>query len=457
MSTTARLRADIDVHQTAAANSQILERFPTNCEVEILDEQGDWVHVKPVSLKDTTSGFVPSVALIFPSEPQPPVFPDIQRGKRSVPSVPTSLKLGDFLLWVKNGGKPSWLTDADWAAMDQSQQDALKDGMLQSTQANADKWNAWQAQVAANNRQTVALMDEWVATLQGGREVYSIRDHYIYKQPAQNASYWGYVLKGQMMRWSGVVMNGQDGDISHQYYEVKFCRMSQVMSGWFRGDLAQEYFFPTDANDPDNPANSQHVFDLAKPLLRFPQDPEIAAAIALRLTGAQYIDIRNATGKSLRHFCLCGEFCVATLAGDDVVPLLHNWHTAVPQYYRVVAILTNPHEGTGVGDLQNLLSLAKLPAGQIYPSNPGTPSQIKERLNDNQFAIAGCEINSIGKVLANGKIRHWVVVEDVLPVGNNGWVRIYNPFHNQEEVYDYNTFMTSAGTGTGIWLEVLGQ
>jgi hypothetical protein len=47
-----------------------------------------------------------------------------------------------------------------------------------------------------------------------------------------------------------------------------------------------------------------------------------------------------------------------------------------------------------------------------------------------------------------------VVLEDVLPVGNNGWVRVYNPFQNREEVYDYNTFMASAGTGTGLWLDV---
>jgi len=32
-------------------------------------------------------------------------------------------------------------------------------------------------------------------------------------------------------------------------------------------------------------------------------------------------------------------------------------------------------------------------------------------------------------------------------------VRIYNPFHNQEEVYEYNLFMASAGTSTGLWID----
>lgn len=457
MSNIARLRADSDIRLTASNKAQVLDRFPTNCLVEILEEQADWVKIKPVRLKRTTSGYVPRIALILPQEPRQPVFPDMLRGNKTISTVPASLKLSDFRLWMANGGKPAWFADTDWAPLSPSQQTALRDAVLLSTQAEAAKWDAWLTQVGAANRQDEAVMDEWVVTLQGGRELYTIRDHYIYKQPVQNASYWGCALKGQTMRWSGEVKSSKEGDTRRQFYLVKFYRMSQEMTGWFRGDITQEYFFPTDTNDPDIPTNSGNVFDLTKPILRHPQDPEIAAAIAVHLTGAQYIDIRNAIGKALRHFCLCGEFCVATLGGVDVVPLLHNWFTAVPKYSRVGAILTNPHEGTNVIDLQSLMALANLPKGQTYSSNPGTPWQIKERLNKNQLAIAGCGINSTGKIKADGKIRHWVVFEDVLPVGNNGWVRIYNPFQNREEVYDYNTFMTSAGIGTGIWLDMPGD
>jgi hypothetical protein len=457
MSNIARLRADTDIRLTASNKAQVLDRFPTNCLVEFLEEQGDWVKIKPVRLKRTTSGFVPRLALILPPEPRQPVFPGMLRGNKTIPTVPASLKLSDFRLWMTDGGKPAWFADADWTPLSPSKQTALRDAMLLSTRAETARWDIWLAQVNAANRQAEAVMDEWVVTLQGGRDVYTIRDHYIYKQPVQNASYWGCALKGQVMRWSGEVKSRQEGNTLRQFYQVKFYRMSQEMTGWFRGDITQEYFFPTDANDPDIAANSQNVFDLTTPILRHPQDPEIAAAIAAHFTGAQYIDIRNAIGKSLRHFCLCGEICVAALGGVDVVPLLHNWFTAVPKYWRVSAILTNPHEGTNVVDLQSILSLANLPKGETYSSTPGTPWQIKERLDKGQLAIAGCGINSGGKIKADGKIRHWVVLEDVLPVGNNGWVRIYNPFQNREEVYDYNTFITSAGIGTGIWLDIPGD
>ena len=49
--------------------------------------------------------------------------------------------------------------------------------------------------------------------------------------------------------------------------------------------------------------------------------------------------------------------------------------------------------------------------------------------------------------LKEGLFVERVVVEDVLPVGNSGWVRIYNPFNNCEEVYPYDVFLASGGGG----------
>jgi hypothetical protein len=454
MSTIARLRADTDIRLNGEKKAQVIDRFPTNCLVEILEDLGDWVKIKPVRLKRTTSGYAPRQALLLPQEAMQPVFPSINRGNKTVPSVSASVKLSDFRQWMTAGGKPTWFTDSDWISMTITDQQALRNAMLLSTQAESARWEIWLTQVDADSRQDDAVMDEWVATLQGGREIYTIRDHYVYKQPAQNAAYWGCALKGQVMRWSGEVKTKLEGTTRRQFYRVTFYRMSQEMNGWFRGDLTQEYFFPADANDPEVAMNNQNVFDLTKPILRSPQDPEFTAAKAAKLTGAQYLDIRKVIGKALRHYCLCGEICVAAMGGVDVIPLLTNWNTAVPKYSRGKAILTNAHEGTHIGDLQSLLPLANLPKGQTYSSNPGTPWQIKERLNKGQVALAICSINRAGIIKADGTIRHWVVLEDVLPVGNNGWVRVYNPFQNREEVYDYNTFMASAGTGTGLWLDV---
>jgi len=60
-----------------------------------------------------------------------------------------------------------------------------------------------------------------------------------------------------------------------------------------------------------------------------------------------------------------------------------------------------------------------------------------------------------GSVNNDKTTRHWVVLEDLIPVGNDGWVRIYNPFRNREEVYTYNTFILSVGQfGLGLLVEM---
>jgi hypothetical protein len=115
----ARLRADIDIREKPLANSPVSDRFPTNCLVSILEDLGDWVKIKPVRLKKTITGYVPRFALIFPPVPATPVFPDIVIGEKTIPSVPRSVKLADFLAWVQAGGKPAWITTGRYRHWDQ--------------------------------------------------------------------------------------------------------------------------------------------------------------------------------------------------------------------------------------------------------------------------------------------------------------------------------------------------
>jgi len=451
MAVQARLRADVDLRKTASANAASIERFPTNCLVEILEDQGDWLRIKAVRIKKTLTGFVPRPSLIFPPEPKEPVFPliSLDGGARLLPSVAGSLPLQDFLAWQAAGGQPAWINAADWSQLNEAAQLALIQAMTAPISNAPERWNDWLSSVNADNRQAQALMDEWVVFISGGREVYAIRDHYVYKKPTLNDQYWGSALKGQMMRWTGRISTAVMSGKARSFYEVEFYRMRLRMLGWFRADVTAEYNYPTDLNDPEIESNSQNVFDLTQPILRLPQDPEIAAAKAAGYTGAQYIDIRKVVGKAKRHYSLCGEFCVAALAGLDIIPVLTQWLAS--KYARAPSILNNPQMGTGVGDLQSILKLYNLKS-ETYNSAAVPPQTIKQRLLDGQFAISGCGINSSGKVKAKGSIRHWVVVEDVLPVSNSGWVRVYNPFQNREEVYELNLFLASAGTGMGLWI-----
>jgi hypothetical protein len=39
-------------------------------------------------------------------------------------------------------------------------------------------------------------------------------------------------------------------------------------------------------------------------------------------------------------------------------------------------------------------------------------------------------------------------------MGNGGWVRVYNSYFNQEEVYPYQRiFNTGVATGIGLWVD----
>jgi hypothetical protein len=451
MSSFARTRADVDVRSGANVGAGVLERFPTDCLVEILEEQGDWYKIKPVRLKYTVSGYVPHAALIFPPLAQPTVFPVIfsRGGIQLGDSVPGSLKLVDFQRWQAVGGKPDWIAPEIWEGLDAEQQPALLDEISSSIRADQPGWDAWVQDVAARSHSEEAVMEEWIVRVQGGREMYAIRDHYLYEKPIADGIYFGCALKGQILHWTGKIQSGNYGGVNRIFYEVVFYRMSREIHGWFRADLLAEYIFPCNENDYQIDSNAQTAFDLSVPILRHPQDQQIADARNMGYTGAQYIDIFEATGTHLRHFCLCGEFCIATLASRDVIPTLSAWMTS--NYWRVSAILKDDHEGTGLDDLRSLLSVVGL-QGEVYSSMPTAPQNIKARLAQGQFAISGCGIDSGGKVKADGKIRHWVIVEDIMPVGNNGWVRIYNSFNNQEEVYSYDLFIASAGTGAGLWV-----
>ena len=154
--------------------------------------------------------------------------------------------------------------------------------------------------------------------------------------------------------------------------------------------------------------------------------------------------------KNLRHTRLCGELCVATLVGSDIFPLLQQWYVAVP---RAKTILEG-NEGTGISDLQSMLNLYGWQSDIFQYSSsvaPTSPARVKEVLMSGRFAIVGVGIYGSGNL--GGKIRHWVVLEDIIPVGRSGWVRLYNPFRNREEVYNYDLFLESVGKwGSGLWV-----
>ena len=452
MTIIARTRAEVDVRSTPQPGAAILDRLPTDCLVEILEDLTRWYKITPARLLHSFAGYLPQAALAFPTDEVIAIFPTIPgtQIQPGISSVPEELKVSVFLDWIVGTGKPGWLPDRVWLGMNTGQQVDLIHKMRIASVEVKPRWDDWVANLKQHLRLSDATMKEWIVIMEGGRDVYALRDYFLNGKPVPNSELLGWTLKGQILRWNGNIVSFDGNGRRTNYLEVDFYRLSRYMHGWFRADLAADYYFPPSNLDPSVPSNAQTVFDLAKPILKMPNDSVIQDSKKKFYNIAQYIDVFEATNQHLIHWSLCGEFCIAAISGIDIIPLLKSWLDS--KFWRAPAILKNPHEGTSVNDLQALLTEVGRKSA-IYSSIPTSPQLIKARLSAGQFAIVGCGINSAGKVLSNGKIRHWVVLEDIIPVGSSGWVRVYNPFYNRDEVYNYSMFIDSSGSGAGLWVD----
>jgi hypothetical protein len=113
--------------------------------------------------------------------------------------------------------------------------------------------------------------------------------------------------------------------------------------------------------------------------------------------------------------------------------------------------------GTSITDLQTMLDVfhKKYDFFRAEASvSPITPSYLRKMLDSGRMAIVGTGITYNGIVKCGSRIRHWVIIEDIVRVGNSGWVRIYNPFPNREEVYPFDVVLdTSSRSAIGLWVE----
>jgi hypothetical protein len=138
MSANARTRADVDIHAKANLTANILDRYPTDSPVEILEDKDGWYKIKPVRLQATASGYVPRAGLIFPVEPQTAVFPQIpfKDGTLVINSVPRSLKLSEFQAWQAGHENPPWIPEYVWEGYSNDLLRAVRESMLSSINAD---------------------------------------------------------------------------------------------------------------------------------------------------------------------------------------------------------------------------------------------------------------------------------------------------------------------------------
>jgi hypothetical protein len=354
---------------------------------------------------------------------------------------------------LDSGDESPWLP-ADYLQAIQSGEQPSVGGLIrQAVSGHRSEWDAWVSEIRSQGREASASLDEWLIILSGGRAMWSFRTERIFTEPSQSSAAPAWVTPKDVLRWTGHVrVNNQETKYKN-WYEVEFTKLDREFKGWYKASLLEEFVLPTSSTDMTIRGNREKVFDLSRPRLRLPADAEIAQAKQAGRHAAQYIDVKEALGWGQVDHNLCGQFCVAALGGSDVIPLLKQW---LPAYRRAKEILEKDY-GTGIPDLQSMLDVLKK-RYEFFQAEasvvPATPGYLRKMLDTGRVAIVGVGVTGTGLIKWNNRTRHWVVIEDIVRVGSSGWVRLYNPFHNREEVYPFNVvFDAVSGSAIGLWVE----
>jgi hypothetical protein len=445
---TARSRSSNNLHVSPDTKSKVIEILNPNDPIDLIEDLGEMVKVASKRLAPPLVGYM-SKSAVAQRIQNKKIFSPIQLSDRTqLNAVPTDLLAVEFESWLQARGEPTWLFEDGNAPF------LVGDKIRSEFEPYRQSWSTWFADVLKNNRTRTAKVDEWFTILNGGKEMWSFRPERIFQNPTESSIGLGWVSPKDILHWTGKVAFTPTEWKYKDWYEVELAKLDKIIKGWYKAPLLEEFVIPevyVEANDGTGVAA---LFDMTHPKLRIPADPEIAEAIKAKRNAPQYINVQNAIGKNKINFNLCGEFCIAAICNVDVIPVLKQWYGI--GLARAKTVLENDR-GTVIYDLQNMLSLYNLKSEVFQPEPsvaPATPGYLEKMLNSGKKGIIGVGITSKGVVSITGSIRHWLVLEEIVRMGNSGWVRIYNPFFNQEEVYPYgNIFDTGISSNLCLWVD----
>jgi hypothetical protein len=445
--------SSINLRVAPDLKSSVIHALRPQERVVVLEEAGDMLKVQATRLHPPIVGYAQRSGVILGGR-KPEVFPRVQvKPWLEIPSVPASLPLATFLAWLDSGKESPWLPADYVAAIESGERPSVGKLIRQVVADHRPDWDGWMGEVQGQGRMASATLDEWLVMTAGGRTMWSYRPERLFAEASEHSAALGWVVPQDVLLWTGQV-RFNDGEPKYKcWYQVEFTKLDRQLRGWYKASLLEEFILPTAFTDLVDPDNRQTAFDLSRSRLRMPADPEIDAARAAGRTGAQYIEISRAIGSLAIKYNLCGELCAAALVGSDIIPFLQQWLAGYP---RAKPILTQD-DGTSIQDLQSMLDLP----GRKYEYfraeasvAPITPGYVRRMLDSGRMAIVGTGITYTGVVKWNSHIRHWIIIEDIVRVGNSGWLRIYNPFPACEEVYPFDVVFDSvAASAMGLWVE----
>jgi len=449
MTVIGRSRSSNNLYVSPDPKSKVIEALNPNDPVEILEDTGTMLKVASKRLSPPLVGYMSKSAVAHRIQNVAIFSPIKLDDGTQLDSVPPDLLAIEFESWLQARGEPTWLFEDGNAPF------LVGDKVRSEFELFHESWAEWFADVVKNNRTRTATMNEWFTVLNGGREMWSFRAERIFQKPSETATAIGWVSPKDIVHWNGRVAFTPTEWKYKYWYEIELTKLDKTIKGWYKSPLLEEFVIPENFVEANDLKGIATLFDMKRPLVRLPADTEIADAIKAKRNAYQYINIQKAIGASKISYNLCGQFCVAALCGVDVIPLLKKWYDT--KLARAKTVLEGDR-GTVIYDLQNILSLYNIKSEVFRPEPsiaPATPGYIEKMLKSGKKAIVAVGITARGDASITGTIRHWLVLEEIVRMGSGGWVRVYNPFFNREEVYPYrNLFDTSTASNMGLWADV---
>ncbi len=448
MTITGRARSSNYLRINSSPTSSVLEVLNPSDPLEVLEDAGAMWKVKSNRLWPPRVGYVLKSGVAI-DRPPLQVFQKLNLPDGTmIDSVPPSLLAVEFEAWLQSNGEPTWLFEDGDAPF------LVGDQIRREFEPYRPMWVDWFAGVVSTNRTQFAVMDEWFAVLNGGKGMWSFRTERIFDKPSERGAGLGWVTAKDILHWTGRAAYSEKETKYKSWYEVNLTKLDREIKGWYKADLLEEYVIPEVFLDPNDLTQATRAFDLTRPALRLPQDPEIDEAKQTGQRAYQYINVKRAIGWGQINKNLCGQFCVAALAGVDVIPFLQNWRNTSPRARQVL----EKDQGTVIYDLQSMLAMFNRKSAIFKPEPsvaPATPAYLLKMVRSGKKAILGVGVTpGSGRISYGGRIRHWAVLVDVLRMGNSAWLRIYNPYFNREEIYPhYMIFDMKYPSTLGLWVD----
>jgi hypothetical protein len=387
-------------------------------------EQDGWE--EPELVPNFVSRTVPSTTWVWRQEPLP-----WQPG-----TTPDWLPEPD---WLTSSARPPWISAALWERLPLQERHAI----LREARGAWEK--VIKEQISSDGTLSNSMPRELFETLRlwedFPREMWVTPTEGVYVRDMPSA-YSGMKIGALEFRkndieWTGKIHFAQEE--GRLWYQISYISVTGPITGWIPGKYLAEYAAsgPND-EEPLEPSRKTYGYHDGKDAWSHYLNPDSSAAQYLKLV---YLfaavgdeNYQEYTDDYFNpHHNLCGELAVMEAVGISLEEGLKKFRDTVS-----AEILKDVGAGTSPDNLTAFFVELGWNSNHNEDDNSGT--RLREEVSNGHSTLALVTIdNQQGQIGANGNTAHWVGIKAIA----DGEVRIYNPFTNKIETYDWEDFRSA--------------